>query len=104
LAIGNPILVSGLAANVETELCALDFVAGRRALPAGTRNRATSIGPDGVTADDKSAPRIAASEEGVPALFGGVVSLHLINAFATNRTKASMNPPTAVPDITEAGA
>jgi hypothetical protein len=50
-----------------------------------------------------SAPQIAASQEGVPALFGGVVSLDLINAFATNRTKANMNPPTAVPYITEAG-
>jgi hypothetical protein len=38
----------------------------------------------------------------VPALFGGVVSLDLINALATNRTKANMNPPTTVPDITEA--
>jgi hypothetical protein len=41
---------------------------------------------------DQSAPRIAASEEGVPASFGGVVSLDLINALATNRTKANMNP------------
>ena len=47
--------------------------------------------------------RIAASEEGVPALFGGVVSLDLINALATDRTKANMNPPTTVPYITEAG-
>jgi hypothetical protein len=39
----------------------------------------------------------------VPASFGGVVSLDLINALATNRTKANMNPPTAVPYITEAG-
>jgi len=51
----------------------------------------------------QSAPQIAASQEGVPALFGGVVSLNLINAFATNRTKTNMNPPTAVPYITEAG-
>jgi len=51
----------------------------------------------------QSASRIAASEEGVPAMFGGVVSLDLINAFATNRTKPNMNPPTAVPYITEAG-
>jgi hypothetical protein len=50
-----------------------------------------------------SAPQIAASQEGVPALFGGVVSLDLINAFATNRTKANVNPPTAGPYITEAG-
>ena len=53
---------------------------------------------------DQSTPRIATSEEGVPALFGGVVSLDLINALATNRTKPNMNPPTAVPYITEAGA
>ena len=38
-------------------------------------------------------PRNAASEEGVPALFGGVVSLDVINALATNRTKANVNPP-----------
>ena len=36
-------------------------------------------------------------------MFGGVVSLDLINALAPNRTKANMNPPTAVPYITEAG-
>jgi hypothetical protein len=52
---------------------------------------------------DHSAPRIAASEEGVPALFGGIVSLDLINALATSRTKANMNPPTAVPYTTKAG-
>ena len=50
-----------------------------------------------------SGPRIAASKEGVPAMFGGVVSRDLINDFATNRTKSNMNPPTAVPYITEAG-
>ena len=55
------------------------------------------------TLSTQSASRIAASEEGVPAMFGGVVSLDLINAFATNRTKPNMNPPTAVPYITEAG-
>src|SRR5262245_29543039 len=44
-----------------------------------------------------SGPRIAASKEGVPAMFGGVVSLNLINSFATNRAKSNMNPPTAVP-------
>jgi hypothetical protein len=43
------------------------------------------------------------SEEGVPAMFGGLVSPDLINAFATNRTKPNMNPPTTVPYITEAG-
>jgi len=31
-----------------------------------------------------SAPRIAMSEEGVPAMFGGLVSPDLINVFATN--------------------
>ena len=50
-----------------------------------------------------STPQIAPSQEGVPALFGGVVPLDFINAFATNRTKANMNPPPAVPYITEAG-
>jgi hypothetical protein len=49
-----------------------------------------------------SAPRIAASEEGVPAIFGGVVSLSLINSFATNRTKPNMDPPIAIPYIAEA--
>jgi hypothetical protein len=49
-----------------------------------------------------SAPRIVASEEGVPAIFGGVVSLDVINRFAKSRTKPNMNPPTAVPYITEA--
>src|SRR5262249_32782869 len=38
----------------------------------------------------------------VPAMFDGVVSLCLINGFATNRTKPNMNPPMAVPYITEA--
>src|SRR5215510_13043703 len=49
-----------------------------------------------------SAWRIAASEEGVPAMFDNVVSLDLINGSATNRTKPNMNPPMAVPYITEA--
>jgi hypothetical protein len=49
-----------------------------------------------------SALRIAASDEAVPAIFGGVVSLSLINSFATNRTKPNMNPPTAIPYIAEA--
>jgi hypothetical protein len=52
---------------------------------------------------DQFARRIATSEEGVPAMFGGLVSPDLINAFATNRTKPNMNPPTTVPYITEAG-
>jgi hypothetical protein len=51
---------------------------------------------------DQFAPR-ATSEEGVPATFGGLVSPDLVNAFATNRTKPNMNPPTTVPYITEAG-
>jgi hypothetical protein len=55
VAIGNPILVSGLAANAGTELCTPDFVAGRRVLPAGTRNGATSIGPDGTGCTVESA-------------------------------------------------
>jgi hypothetical protein len=52
---------------------------------------------------DQFAERIATSEEGVPAVFRGLVSPDLINAFATNRTKPNMNPPTTVPYITEAG-
>jgi hypothetical protein len=35
-------------------------------------------------------------------MFDSVVSLDLINGFATNRTKPNMNPPMAVPYITEA--
>jgi hypothetical protein len=50
-----------------------------------------------------SASRIAATEEGVPAPFGGLVSLDLINAFATNRAKPNMNPPTTVPSVADAG-
>src|SRR5215831_3925029 len=46
---------------------------------------------------DQFPQRIATSEEGVPAMFGGLVSPDLINAFATNRTKPNMNPPTTVP-------
>src|SRR6516225_4509043 len=53
---------------------------------------------------DHSVRRIATSEEGVPAPFGGVVSPDLINAFTTSRTKPNMNPPTTVPYVTEAGA
>jgi hypothetical protein len=49
-----------------------------------------------------SAPRIAASKEGVPAIFSGVISFDLIGSFAMNRTKPNMKPPTAVPYITEA--
>ena len=36
------------------------------------------------TALIQSAPRVVMSEEGVPAMFGGLVSPDLINAFATN--------------------
>jgi hypothetical protein len=50
-----------------------------------------------------SAPRNAASKEGVPTIFGGIVFLVLINALATSRTKSNMNPPSTVPDITETG-
>jgi hypothetical protein len=53
---------------------------------------------------EQSAPRIARSEEDVPARLGGLVSPDLINAFATSRTKPNMNPPTTVPYITEADA
>jgi len=42
------------------------------------------------------------SEEGVPAMFGGLASPDLINALATSWTKPNMNPPMAVPYITEA--
>src|SRR5262249_11996486 len=42
---------------------------------------------------------IAASEESLPTLFGGVVSLLLIDQFAMSRTKASVHPPAAIPKI-----
>jgi hypothetical protein len=45
----------------------------------------------------------AASKKGVPTLFGLVVLLDLVNAFATSRTEANMNPPAAIPYITKAG-
>jgi hypothetical protein len=43
--------------------------------------------------------RIAASEKSLPTLFGGVVSLLLIDQFAMSRTKASVHPPAAIPKI-----
>jgi hypothetical protein len=46
--------------------------------------------------------RIAASEKGAPAVFGGFVSLLLINQFAMSRTKASVHPPAAIPKTTGA--
>ena len=56
-----------------------------------------------VTTDDNSQLRILPrAREGVPA--GGIVLLDVINALATNRTKANMNPPRAVPYITQTGA
>jgi hypothetical protein len=33
----------------------------------------------------------------------GIVLLVLINGFATSRTKSNVNPPSAVPDVTETG-
>jgi hypothetical protein len=44
----------------------------------------------GVARLNHSAPRIAASKEGVPAIFGGVISFDLIDSFAPNRTKPNM--------------
>jgi hypothetical protein len=70
-----------------------------RRTKARTRERGTDHADFGQLI---SAWRIAASEEGVPAMFDSVVSLDLINGFATNRTKPNMNPPMAVPYITEA--
>jgi hypothetical protein len=46
--------------------------------------------------------RIAASEESLPTVFGGVVSLLLIDQFAMSRAKANVNPPAAIPEITGA--
>ena len=43
--------------------------------------------------------RIAASEKSLPTLFGGVVSLMLIDQFAMSRTKARVHPPAAIPKI-----
>jgi hypothetical protein len=50
-----------------------------------------------------SALRIAAGEEGGASDLGGVFSLDLINAFATNRTKPNTNPPTPFHIFTGAG-
>jgi hypothetical protein len=44
-----------------------------------------------VTTDDNSQLRILPRARNA-CLFGGIVSLDLINALATNRTKANMNP------------
>ena len=44
--------------------------------------------------------RIAASEESLPTLFGGIVSFLLINQFTMSRTEASVHPPMAIPKIT----
>src|SRR5262249_3526181 len=49
------------------------------------------------------AHRCVLSKEGVPAGFGGLVLRVLINGFAAHRTKPNMNPPSAVPDVTETG-
>jgi hypothetical protein len=45
-----------------------------------------------VTTDDNSQLRILPRARKA-CLFGGIVSLDLINALATNRTKANMNRP-----------
>jgi|SRR5262245_4904771 hypothetical protein len=50
----------------------------------------------------QSALRIAASEEDAPATCVGVVLLQLIKCFAMGRTKANVNPPAAIPQITGA--
>ena len=75
----------------------------RRALSGASPGAPCQLAGGCNTLGKPSTPQIAPSQEGVPALFGGVVSLDFINAFATNRTKANMNPPPAVPYITEAG-
>jgi hypothetical protein len=64
--------------------------------PPGEKSAANHLGKH-------SAPRNAPSKEGVPTVFGRIVLLVLINGFATSRTKSNMNPPTAVPDVTEMG-
>jgi hypothetical protein len=50
----------------------------------------------------QSAPRIEASENGAPATCVGVVLLQLVKSFAMGRTKANVNPPPPVPQITGA--
>src|SRR5262245_12507180 len=43
--------------------------------------------------------RMAASEESLPTVLCSVVSFLLIDQFAMSRTKASVNPPAAIPKI-----
>jgi hypothetical protein len=66
--------------NEPRSLCASSPLT---ALPKAEKtNRSPGLGRQPGT--EQSASRIAASKEGVPAMFGGVVSFDLINAFATN--------------------
>jgi len=50
----------------------------------------------------QSALRIGASKDGSPAMRAGVVTLQLVKSFATGRTKANVNPPATLPQITGA--
>jgi hypothetical protein len=45
---------------------------------------------------------MAANEQGVPAMCGGVVLLQFVKSLTMSRTKTNVNPPAAVPQITEA--
>jgi hypothetical protein len=51
---------------------------------------------------EQSAQSIAASEKGAPATCVSVVLLDFIECFAMSRTKANVNPPAPVPQITGA--
>ena len=51
---------------------------------------------------EQSAQSIAASEKGAPATCVSVVLLDFIECFAMGRTKANVNPPAPVPEITGA--
>jgi hypothetical protein len=91
----------GLSALVcESSVLFWALLVHHRFLPAN-RSR---VGPSEIMLPWRwhSGPRSAVSQGGVPAVCGGVVLCVLISGFAVNRTKPNMNPPSAVPDITEA--
>jgi hypothetical protein len=97
----------GLVAGGSKRSVAIGRAANRQRF-SGPQNKEKP--PGGMSSDqsvgtapgaDQAAPRIARSEEDVPATFGGLAWTDPINAFATSRTKPNMNPPPTVPYITE---
>jgi|RhiMethySRZTD1v2_1073278.scaffolds.fasta_scaffold3174134_1 hypothetical protein len=66
------------------------------------RARSSSVSPDtDLLMQPAVSSRIGASQESLPTVsHGGVFSLLLIDQFAMSRTKAGVNPPAAIPQIT----